>query len=169
MNFWSKPHYADFSTWQAKLSGPNNRSRRDVRLRNNSSFTLFKDIMFSGVGERCAILSPQNSAYTRRFSNSWATNQSLEKDQNKCCCRLTINIYAGKILNFRQPMAGDCGSMAALKVYILKSIYLCLCPSVNLSIYLSLCMYIHIYILIYLSIFTCLHVYVYKYKYIYIM
>ena len=143
MNFWSKPHYVDFSTWQAKLSGPNNRSTRDVRLRNNSSFTLFKDIMFSGVAERCAILSPQNSAYTRRFSNSWATNQSLEKDQNKCCCRLTINIYAGKILKF-PPTYGR-----RLQVYILKSIYLCLCPSVNLSIYLSLCMYIHIYIYIY--------------------
>ena len=139
MNFWSKPHYADFSTWQAKLSGPNNRSRRDVRLRNNSSFTLFKGIMFSGVGERCAILSPQNSAYTRRFSNSWATNQSLEKDQNKCCCRLTINIYAGKILKF-PPTYGR-----RLKVYILKSIYLCLCPSVNLSIYLYVCIYIYIY------------------------
>ena len=130
MNFWSKPHYADFSTWQAKLSGPNNRSRRDVRLRNNSSFTLFKDIMFSGVGERCAILSPQNSAYTRRFSNSWATNQSLEKDQNKCCCRLTINIYAGKILKF-PPTYGrrlrQHGSFEStyIKIYLFMSLSIC--------------------------------------------
>ena len=42
MEFWLKPHYVYFSTWQKKLprDTKDRRSRRGVRLRNNDSFTL---------------------------------------------------------------------------------------------------------------------------------
>ena len=57
----------------------------------------------TGVTHHCVIPRTKNSGYTITFSYPWAMAlmQLLAKDRFKYCCRFKINIYSGKMVNFR--------------------------------------------------------------------